>query len=235
MISLRGMTRIAQTGAEEWPIFDSVTINLPTDRHCAILGGEQSGKSVLIRMLSGVEEPTHGTIVRHARLSFPVGYTRAFRPHLTARQNVEHAARLYGADPREVAHFVDEVTGLGTLMDDISRRLQPRDRGMFAFAMSYAIPFDTYLIDENIGLGSSEFREICHSMLAHRAQDAGFLLATRNIKKAKDYCDMGAVIINAKLVLFDDIRDAIEAYKEDQARRPPSRTEMFGPQPLEID
>jgi capsular polysaccharide transport system ATP-binding protein len=237
MISLSGMTRTFQVGAEQTPVFNDVTVSLPTDRHCAILGAEQSGKSVLIRILAGVEEATRGSIVRYASLSFPVGFVRAFRAQLTARQNVEHAARLYGADPNEVAGFVDGVTGFGMLMNEPVRRLQLRDRVTLAYAMSYAIPFDTYLIDENIALGSAEFREVCHAMFAHRAAQSGFLLATRNVRKALDYCDCAAVILNHKIVLFDDMKDAIDAYQEQLARRPPSPPSALDrvPEPLPAD
>jgi len=230
MISLRGMTRNFQVGAEATPVFEDVSADLPTDRRCAILGAEQSGKSVLIRILSGVEEPTRGEVVRYASLSFPVGYVRAFRAQLTARQNVEHAARLYGADAYEVSGFVEGVTGFGPLMDEPVRRLQLRDRVTLAYALSYAIPFDCYLIDENIALGGPDFREVCHAMFAHRAKQAGFILATRHVRKALDYCDMAAVVLDGKIVVFEDIMEAVDVYQEHLARRPPNRPPASGRQ-----
>ncbi len=230
MISLRSVTRTFQVGAESTPVFDEVTVDLPTDRHCAILGAEQTGKSVLVRILSGVEEASRGEIVRYANLSFPVGFVRAFRAQLTARQNLEHAARLYGADPYEVAGFVEGVTGFGPLMNEPIRRLQLRDRVTLAYAMSYAIPFDCYLIDENIALGGPDFREVCHAMFAHRAKQAGFLLATRHVRKALDYCDTAAVILDGKIVLFEDMMEAVEVYQEHLARRPPNPSIPLGRQ-----
>jgi capsular polysaccharide transport system ATP-binding protein len=221
MIALKGVSRSFQAGGEETVVFNDVTVNLPTDRRCAILGAERAGKSVLIRLLAGVEEPAEGEIIRYASLSFPVGYLRGFRAQLTGRQNVEHAARLYGADPDEVIRFVDEVTGFGTRMHEPLHRMQLRDRIMLAYAMSYAIPFDTYLIDENIGAGPADFREMCHSMFAHRTKESGMLLATRHVRKALDYCDMAAVILDRKILLFDDLQDGIEVYQEYLARRPP--------------
>jgi capsular polysaccharide transport system ATP-binding protein len=221
MIALKGISRSFQVGLEETVVFDDVTVNLPTDRRCAILGSERAGKSVLIRMLAGVEEPAKGEIVRYASLSFPVGYLRGFRAQLTARQNVEHASRLYGADPGEVIRFVELVTDFGSRMHEPLHRMQLSDRVMLAYAMSYAIPFETYLIDENIGAGPADFREMCHSMFAHRAGESGVLLATRHVRKALDYCDMAAVILDHKIVLFDDLQDGIEVYQEYLARRPP--------------
>jgi capsular polysaccharide transport system ATP-binding protein len=231
------MTRTFDLGGEATPVFDEVDVDLPTDRHCAILGGEQSGKSVLIRILSGVEEASRGNVARYANLSFPVGFLRAFRAQLTARQNIEHAARLYGADPAAVRDFVDKITGFGPLMDEPVRRLQLRDRVTLAYAMSYAIPFDCYLIDENIGLGAPEFRELCHSMFAHRAKESGFLLATRHVRKALDYCDMAAVILDRKIVLFEDMKEAVDVYQEHLARRPPppAGTAALSPQPAMDD
>jgi capsular polysaccharide transport system ATP-binding protein len=224
MISIRGMSKSFSTGSKTEVVFDNVTLDLPSDRRCAILGGEQSGKSVLVRMLAGIEEASAGTVTRHVNLSFPVGYVRAFRVLLSARENVQYAARIYGADPAEVIAFVDEVTGFGPQMDQPVRHMQLRDRVCLAYALSYAIPFDTYLIDEQIAPANAEFRELCQSMFAHRAKEAGVILATRNVRKALDYCDVGAVIKDRGLVYFADIKEAVKVYEADlavQPKRPP--------------
>jgi capsular polysaccharide transport system ATP-binding protein len=222
------MTKTFKHGDQTRPVFDSVNIDLPTDRHCAILGEEQSGKSTLIRMLAGVEDPNRGGILRYANLSFPVGYVRALRPQMTPRQNIEHAARLYGADPDEISAFVQDVTGFDDQMDHSLKGMQQKDRVVLAYALSYAIPFDTYLIDEHIALGSPDFRQLCHAMFAHRAQDSGILLATSDVKKVLDYCDLAAVIHEGKLTLFSDVREAVDLYKDRQARRPPKRSFVGG-------
>jgi capsular polysaccharide transport system ATP-binding protein len=218
MIVIRSMSRIFQDGKETHTVFDDVNVDLPTDRHCAILGGGGSGKSLLLRILAGVEEPTFGETFRYANLSFPVGYQRALRPSLTVRQNIEFAASLYGAHPDEVLTFVDEVTGFGQQFDEPLRRMHDRSRTMLAYALSYAIPFDTYLIDEHIARGLPEFHEICFAMFAHRAQEAGILLATRDVKKALDYCDTAAVILAGKVLYFEDIQEAVGVYLDQQAR-----------------
>ena len=223
MITLSGMSKSYVVGREETSVFEDVTLTLPTDRRLAILGGENAGKSVLVRILSGVEEASQGMVAHYTHLSFPVGFIRAFRPQLTARQNVQHAARLYGADPDEVAAFVDGVTALGPGMDEQIRQLQLRDRVALAYAMSYAIPFDTYLVDENIAAGNPEFRDICHAMFAHRIKDSGLILATRQIKKARDFCDIAAVIVDRKLVLFDDMEEAFGVYQDCLAKAGPGR------------
>jgi capsular polysaccharide transport system ATP-binding protein len=218
MITIQRMTKSYSMRGQHLTVFSDVSIEIPTDRPVAILGAEASGKSALIRMLSGLEGPTLGAIDRYAAVSFPVGSVHALRPHLSGRQNAQHVARLYGSDPDEVAAFVAGVTEMGGHFDEPIRRLPTGLRGALAWAIAYAIPFDTYLIDESIGFGSTQFRTRCEEMLQARAEHAGFILATGRVQKAWQLCDCAVVIAERKLHWFDDMLAAEAAFQAELER-----------------
>lgn len=213
MISLHAVSKWYKAGAETRTVFDSLNLNLPSDSRLGILGGVRSGKSVLLRLLAGLDEPSSGDIVRHAALSFPIGYARAFRPNVSGRETVYHAARLYGADPEEVMEVVASVSDLGAMLEEPMRRFPQTDRATLAYAISYALPFDTYLIDEFIAIGTPNFRLRCKQMFEIRAQSAGIILATNNGRKVKDNCTMVGVIVEKKLRLFDDVQEGIDVFE----------------------
>lgn len=196
----------------ETTVFQNVNLALPCDRRIAILGAPGSGKSTFIRLLAGLEKPVSGTVERHARLSYPVGYARGLKPDLSPRQNVQYAARIYDADVEEVIAFVEDVVELGDAFDKPVSYLPHKSRAWLCFALSYAVPFDVYLIDGNLGPAGPEVRAKCLAMMEARAQTAGIVFATSHARMAQTHCDMGAVIVNRNLVLFDNVQDAVGLY-----------------------
>lgn len=214
MIRLHGVTFVAQNGST---VFDAMTLDMPSDRRIAVLGGKYSGKTTLVQMLCGVIKPTHGYVERFTRLSFPGGYLRGFRPAHTGRHNVMFAAKIYGADPDEVFEFVRHVSGLGDKIEVHMRLMTPQDRARLSYTLTYALPFDTYLFDNSIGAIDPEFRARCEAMFEARTRAAGAIVVTSIPRLARQHCDCAYVIRNNGLTFFEDVGEAIALYEADQA------------------
>ena len=214
MIRLHGITFLAENGAT---VFDNLSLDLPADRRVAILGGKYSGKSALVQMLCGLVKPNHGYVERFTRLSFPGGFLRGFRPAHTGRHNIEFAAKIYDADPREVVEFVRHVSGLGNKIDMHMRLMTPQDRARLSYTLMYALPFDTYLFDNSIGAIDPEFRARCEAMFAARMATAGAIVATAQTRIARQHCDCAYVIRNKGLTFYEDVPEAISVFEGDVA------------------
>lgn len=210
MIRLQSLTYAYRKGAA---VVDGLTIDLPSDRRLAILGAQQSGKTTLVQLLSGLLSPSAGSIERHARLSFPAGYQRGFRMASTLGQNLTFAAKIYGADADEVIAFVAEVTGLGAMVDRPLRDLSVQDRMNTSFALAYALPFDTYLFDNTFSVGEPDFRAKCQAMFQARSRTAGVILATRFARTALQFCDCALVLDKGRATYFDTIAEGVAAYE----------------------
>lgn len=209
MIVLDRLDKQYGKGAETCTVFHGLSLNLPSDRCLAILGAAGSGKSTFIRLLAGLEEPSAGSIERYARVSFPVGYARGLRYHLSARQNLAYAARLYGADVDEVVEFVEGIVGLGEAFDAPLRGLTTHQLASLRFAMAYAVPFDTYLFDNFVAAGTPEFRQKCIAMFEARAAECGMIVAVRDLRTARRFCDAALVLDGCGGTLFDSLDEGI--------------------------
>jgi len=209
MIHVERVTSAWHSASTSITVLDDVTIELPTSERLAVLGRERSGKTTLIRLLSGLILPTSGIITRYARVSFPAGYMGGYKNALSVRENIAHAARLYGAEVNQVVEFVCELTGLGIALREPYGNVPQLYRQRLAYAVSYAIPFDVYLIDNKIAAGGSEFRRRCEQIFEERTQSSGFILATNTPRYAKRFANKGAILYNGKIVLYNDLERAI--------------------------
>lgn len=194
-------------------VLDQASLRLPTDRHLVVLGQPGSGKTSLVRLLAGAILPDSGAIQRHARLSFPAGFSGGYKRDLSVRENIAHAAWLYGADGDEVVEFVARLAELGEALHMDFGELPPQLRLRLAYAVTYAIPFDTYLIDNRAAMGDPEFRARCEAVFEARTRDCGYILATSNARYARRMAQSVAVLHDGGLRLYDDADAGIRAFE----------------------
>jgi len=178
-----------------------------------VLGANGAGKSTLIRLLAGTEMPDRGTIRRHARVSFPLGFGGTFHGALSGRENVAFIARVYGASLRSTIDYVGDFAELGEYFDMPVNTYSAGMRARLAFGACLAIDFDIYLIDEVTEIGDERFRRKCAAVFRERTQRSDIILVTHNSRTIRQYCDRGAILADGELRLFDDITSALDCYQ----------------------
>jgi capsular polysaccharide transport system ATP-binding protein len=213
MIALRGVSKVVTIGKRKQVILGPTDLDIPSDRHIALLGPSEQEKRVLVDLLTGVALPTRGVVRRDVKVSFPVGYSGAFTAEISVRQNVEFAARLHGADVETVCDFVRQMSGLGAQYDKPLLELAPEHRVTLAQILTYAIPFDVYVHYGDLNRGPKKFRPVMQSLYRGRAREAGTIMPTRNFAVAREYCDMAMILHQGRLFLLDEIEQAIALCK----------------------
>jgi capsular polysaccharide transport system ATP-binding protein len=213
MIALDTVAKSYPTRGGRRLVLDNATVEFAGGYNFGILGANGAGKSTLIRLLAGSEMPDRGTIRRHVRVSFPLGYDGTFHPALSGRENVAFIARVYGAGVRETTRFVEEFAELGEYYAMPVNTYSAGMRARLAFGTCLAIDFDVYLIDEVTEIGDERFRRKCAAAFRERLRRSDIILATHNHHTIRQYCDRGAVLAAGRLALFDDLASAFEHYR----------------------
>ena len=213
MIALNGMTKIYRSWNQRTVVFDNVTATLDTRKSYGVLGLNGAGKSTLLRLIAGTEMPTHGTVTRRGRISWPLGFGGGFHPKMTGRDNIAFVCRVYGADIRSTIDFVADFSELGSFLDAPVRTYSSGMQARLAFGMSMAINFDCYLVDEVTAVGDARFQLRCVQAFNERRQRCGIILVSHGIGTIKEYCQHGIVVYNKKIIVFEDVDEAIEFYK----------------------
>jgi capsular polysaccharide transport system ATP-binding protein len=213
MIALDGVTKAYATSFGRKIVLDNATVAFAAGHNFGILGANGAGKSTLIRLLAGSELPDRGTIIRNARVSFPLGFGGTFHGSLCGRENVAFIARVYGAAPGPTIRFVEEFAELGEYFDMPVHTYSAGMRARLAFGTCLAIDFDVYLIDEVTEIGDERFRRRCAIAFRERLRRSDIVLATHNSHTIRQYCDRAAILAGGRLQLFDDLPTAFESYR----------------------
>lgn len=194
-------------------VAQGITAVFPSGQATALLGRNGAGKSSLLAMIAGTLRPDAGQVVRHGRVSWPVGFAGAFHPDLTGAQNTRFVARVYGVDSRSLLGFVRDVSGLEGAMRQPVRRYSSGMRARLGFAISMGIPFDMYLVDEVTAVGDAAFRRETSALLKARLGQAGAIVVSHAPTQLRGLCTAGAVLEAGRLRMFDDLEEAIAVYQ----------------------
>ncbi len=193
-------------------ILDNVNLVIQRGERVALLGRNGAGKSTLIKLIGGVELPTAGKIIRGMSVSWPLGFAGGFQGSLTGYDNARFIARIYGKDYYDVRGFVEEFTELGRQLRMPVKTYSSGMRARLAFALSLAIEFDCYLIDEIILVGDQNFNRKCHYELFEKRADRGMILASHSTEMIANSCHRAVVIDRGKAAVHEDVNEAIAIY-----------------------
>lgn len=190
-------------------------VNLTVDcgQRIGILGLNGSGKSTLIRILAGLIRPDHGTVITHGGVSWPLALDGGFQGSLTGYDNVRFISRIYGRNLYDVLGFVEDFAELGTYLYEPTRSYSAGMRSRLAFAISMAIEFDCYLIDETLAVGDERFKAKCNYELNIKRANRSLVLVSHQADTVRALCDSACVLHENSLHHFVNVSQAYEFYQ----------------------
>jgi capsular polysaccharide transport system ATP-binding protein len=213
MIALQNITKYYDTRQGPRLILDNINFTINPGEKIGILGRNGSGKSTLIRLISGAEQPTSGSIKRGMSVSWPLAFTGGFQGSLTGIDNLRFICRIYNTDIEPIIPQVEAFSELGIYLGEPVKKYSSGMRARLAFALSLAIDFDCFLIDEVIAVGDSRFHAKCKTELFEKRKDRAMIIVSHQPEQIVAHCDKAAVLHNGRLHGFDNVTHAYEFYQ----------------------
>ena len=214
MIELVDITKIYPTRSGRHTVLDGINLAIRPGEKIGILGRNGAGKSTLIRILSGAEHPTRGHIKRGMSISWPLAFGGAFQGSLTGLDNLKFICRVYGADYRDKIDYVQDFAELGEYFREPVKAYSSGMRARLAFAISMAVEFDCFLIDEVIAVGDTRFHDKCQHELFEKRKDRAFVVVSHEAHNIRERCSTALVLHQGKLHPFTNIEEAYSFYQE---------------------
>jgi len=214
MISAIDVTKDYLTEGRFHRVLSDVSFTVAKGEKVALLGRNGSGKSTLIRLLAGVERPTRGAIKQTMSVSWPIGLAGGLHGTLTGNDNMRFIARIYNKPFAEVKAYVDDFAELGRFLSEPLRTYSTGMRARFMFALSLAIDFDCYLIDEVIAAGDQRFQRRSHEELFEKRSDRAMILASHVGEMVRAYCSRALVLHRGRGKVFADLDLALDIYND---------------------
>ncbi|MCW6531255.1 ABC transporter ATP-binding protein [Sphingomonas sp. MMSM20] len=214
MIICSNLSKTYTHGASSKQVLANVNLVVERGERIALLGRNGAGKTTLIKLIGGVEMPTSGKVMRRMSVSWPLGFSGGFQGSLTGYDNARFIARIYKKDYSEIRSFVEDFTELGRQLRMPVKTYSSGMRARLAFALSLAIEFECYLIDEIILVGDQNFHRKCHYELFEKRQDRTLILASHSTDLVRNICNRAVLIHDSQAVSYDDVNAAVDTYSQ---------------------
>ena len=213
MIRLTNVSKDYKTRAGWRRVLSDINLIINPGERVGILGRNGAGKSTLIRLISGAEPPTAGTIDRNMSVSWPLAFSGGFHGTLTGADNVRFICRIYGVDFEPRFEFVKEFSDLGIYLNEPVASYSSGMRARLAFAISMTIDFDCYLIDEVMAVGDERFRERCKIELFEKRKDKAMLIVSHSHRYLAGTCTRFLLFREGTIEEHDDFHEVYFRYK----------------------
>ncbi len=220
MIILDKITKKHHTRHGEHVVLNQIDLTIRPGEKVGILGRNGAGKSTLIRVMGGAESPTSGRIHRGMTLSWPLAFSGGFQGSLTGLDNLKFICRVYGVDYKPRVGYVLDFSELGKFFYESVKTYSSGMRARLAFALSMAIEFDCYLIDETMAVGDDRFHKKCEYELFEKRKDRGIVLVSHQAETIKSHCETIFVLENGNIKRFNDTEQAYAYHHEQQEKNP---------------
>lgn len=219
MIVIDNVFKRYQTGhgPGSW-VLQGVNFVIPPRVSVGLIGANGAGKSTLLRIIGGTDQPTRGRVERRCRVSWPMS-GGGLQKSLTGRQNAKFVCRVHGheEDMQERIGKIEAFAELGRSFDEPINTYSSGMKSRLQFALSLAFDFDMYISDEVTGAGDARFRKRAAAAFRDLSDRAGIIMVSHGESTLREFCSAGILLERGVASWFDDIGDALEAYKGSSA------------------
>jgi capsular polysaccharide transport system ATP-binding protein len=212
MISLQRVSKNYDTKQGASVVLKNINLQIKPGEKLGILGRNGAGKSTLIRLLSGAERPSSGAVSRGMSVSWPLAFGGAFQGSLTGLDNLNFICRVYGVKAADKIAYVEDFAELGKYMREPVKHYSSGMRARLAFAISMAVEFDCYLIDEVITVGDARFQAKCQLELFEKRKDRSLIMVSHEAHNIREHCTRACVLHRGSLLQFVNIDAAFDFY-----------------------
>ena len=183
-----------------------------------IIGTNGSGKSTILKIITGVLTPTQGEVKVDGRISALLELGAGFNMEYSGLENVYLNGTMTGFSKEEIDARLDDILEFADIGDFIHQPVKTYSSGMFvrlAFAVAINIDPEILVVDEALSVGDVFFQAKCyHKFEEFKKQGKTILLVSHDLSSVSKYCDR--VILLNKGVKLDEgsPKQMVDLYKQ---------------------
>ena len=210
-----GLTR--KTLSTEKKALDDVSFDVKKGETVGIIGTNGSGKSTILKIITGVLYQTSGDIKVDGRISALLELGAGFNQEYTGLENVYLNGTMMGYTDKEIDEKLDSILEFADIGDYIYQPVKTYSSGMFvrlAFAVAINIDPEILIVDEALSVGDVFFQSKCyHKFEEFKKMGKTILFVSHDLGSISKYCDR-VVLLNKGVKLGEGSpKEMIDVYK----------------------
>ena len=183
-----------------------------------IIGTNGSGKSTILKIITGVLNPTSGTVQVNGRISALLELGAGFNYEYNGIENVYLNGTMIGFSEKEIDEKLQDILDFADIGDYVYQPVKTYSSGMFvrlAFAVAINIDPEILIVDEALSVGDVFFQAKCyHKFEEFKKQGKTILFVSHDLSAISKYCDRAVLLTQGVKLGEGSPRDMIDIYKQ---------------------
>ena len=182
-----------------------------------IIGTNGSGKSTILKIITGVLSPTAGEIAVNGRISALLELGAGFNGEYSGLENVYLNGSMIGFSREEIDAKLQSILDFADIGDYVKQPVKTYSSGMFvrlAFSVAINIDPEILIVDEALSVGDVFFQAKCyHKFEEFKKMGKTIIFVSHDLSSVSKYCDR-VVLLNQGVKLGEGSpKEMIDDYK----------------------
>ena len=202
---------------EEFRALTDVSFSVKKGEILGIIGYNGAGKSTMLKVISGIMNPTSGYIKVEGVISPLIELGSGFDMELTARENIFLNGYILGYSKKFIKEHFDKIVEFSELEEFLDVPVKNFSSGMVArlgFAIATVVQPEILIVDEILSVGDFKFQEKSENKIKEMlASGTTVILVSHAINQIEDICTKVLWLEHGRVRGYGNTKEICEEYK----------------------
>lgn len=197
---------------------DSLSFDVEKGASVGIIGTNGSGKSTILKIITGVLTPTTGQVKVNGVISALLELGAGFNMDYTGIENIYMNGTMMGFSKKEMENKLPDILEFADIGDFVYQPVKMYSSGMFvrlAFALAINVEPEILIVDEALSVGDVFFQAKCYRRMDEiRKKGTTVLMVTHDMGSIIKYCDKVVLLNRGTFVAEGEPGKMVDLYKK---------------------
>ena len=203
---------------QEHYALNNVSFEVSKGETVGIIGTNGSGKSTILKIITGVLNPTQGNVSIQGRISALLELGAGFNMEYTGIENIYLNGTMMGFSEEEINAKMDDILSFADIGDFVHQPVKTYSSGMFvrlAFAVAINIDPEILIVDEALSVGDVFFQVKCyHKFEEFKKMGKTILFVSHDLGSISKYCDRVILLNKGVKEAEGKPKEIVDLYKQ---------------------
>ena len=195
-----------------------ISFDVKEGESVGIIGTNGSGKSTILKIITGVLNQTSGELQVKGKISALLELGAGFNLEYTGMENIYLNGTMMGYTKEEIENKLDNIINFADIGEFINQPVQTYSSGMFvrlAFAVAINIDPEILIVDEALSVGDVFFQAKCYKKFQEfRDMGKTIIFVSHDLKSVSKYCDKVILLNKGIFIEEGNPKKVIDTYKK---------------------
>lgn len=182
-----------------------------------IIGTNGSGKSTILKIITGVLTPTSGSVNVAGKISALLELGAGFNQDYTGMENLYMNGTMMGYTREEMDKKIPEILAFADIGEFVNQPVKTYSSGMFvrlAFALAINVEPEILIVDEALAVGDIFFQNKCYKRMQEiKENGTTILMVTHDMSSIIKYCDRVVLLNRGNKISEGPAGEMVDIYK----------------------